>query len=142
MKTRSIPLSILFTVITLGIYGLYWMYKITGETHELLGRKTTASGGMVILFSIITCGIYDIYWMYKIAGSLKEATAARSLRVSEYLAPICVALTVVTLAVSSYTVGLDDLTWMVLCGIGLVPYALIQDSLNDIIEHDSHNLIS
>lgn len=92
-----------------------------------------------IALTIITCGLYVLYWVYKITSSLKEATLARGLRCSKYLGPVCIALTVISLAVAP---NLEEFAWVVLAGIGIVPYALMQDSLNDLIEHDSHNVIS
>ena len=62
MEKRSVVKSVIFTFITCGIYGLYWYYKMTNETHQAVGRETTASGGKAVLFAIITCGIYMIYW--------------------------------------------------------------------------------
>lgn len=64
-EKRSIPVSIILSIVTCGLYGLYWYYKLTNDTHQAVGRKTTASGGRAILFTIITCGIYSIYWAYK-----------------------------------------------------------------------------
>lgn len=57
MKKRSIGLAILFTILTCGIYGLYWMVQLTDESRMLAGDMDATSGGMVLLFSIITCGI-------------------------------------------------------------------------------------
>lgn len=62
---RNIALCILFTFITCGIYGIYWMIKMNDEINDLAGEPDATSGGMVFLFSIITCGIYGFYWMYK-----------------------------------------------------------------------------
>ena len=62
---RSIPLCILYTVITCGIYGIYWIIKLNDEINVLAGEPNATSGGMVFLLSIVTCGIYSYYWLYK-----------------------------------------------------------------------------
>ena len=54
---RSIGLAIVLSIITCGIYALYWIVKIN-DTQA-------TSGGMVLLLSIVTCGIYELYWLYK-----------------------------------------------------------------------------
>lgn len=64
---RNIVLSIIFSIITCGIYQLYWIVKLNDEIVYLNreNEKNPTSGIMVLLFSIITCGIYGIYWNYK-----------------------------------------------------------------------------
>lgn len=62
---RSIVLAIILTLITCGLYGLYWMCKVNDELNLLAGNDRGTSGGMVVVFEIITCGIYGIYWAYK-----------------------------------------------------------------------------
>ena len=57
--------AIILTIITCGIYGIYWMCKINDEVNALSGEYNATSGGAVVLFSIITCGIYGVYWAYK-----------------------------------------------------------------------------
>ena len=117
-EKRSIPVSIILSIVTCGLYGLYWYYKLTNETHQAVGRKTTASGGTAILFTIITCGIYSIYWAYKMGDAVVEAKEARGMRSDRNL-PII------------YLV-------FALLGIGLIPLVLIgvlmQESLNDMID--------
>ena len=65
VKQRNIALCVIFSIITFGIYGIYWFICLTNDAHELAPEEATASGGMAILFTIITCGIYSIYWVYK-----------------------------------------------------------------------------
>lgn len=71
MKRRNIALCILFSIISFGIYDLYWFVKLTNDSNTICPEKKTASGGMALLFSIITGGIYTIYWMYKLGQKLK-----------------------------------------------------------------------
>ena len=54
-----------FSIITFGIYGIYWMIKINDEVNTLAGETSATTGGMVFLFSLITCGIYGLYWQFK-----------------------------------------------------------------------------
>lgn len=64
ISRREIGLCILFTLITCGIYGIYWMIVLNDDVNEVVGDRTATSGGMVFLFSLLTCGIYGIYWVY------------------------------------------------------------------------------
>ena len=72
IQKRDIALSIVLTVITCGIYGLYWMYKLTNEIHALSGKPRTVDGGTAVLYTILTCSLYFYYWLYKIGGELVE----------------------------------------------------------------------
>ena len=65
ITARNIALCIIFSLITCGIYGIYWMIKINDEVNLLAGEPDATTGGMVFLFSLITCGIYGLYWQYK-----------------------------------------------------------------------------
>ena len=65
IQPRNIALCIIFSIITFGIYGIYWMIKINDEVNMLAGEPYATSGGMVFLFSLITCGIYGLYWQFK-----------------------------------------------------------------------------
>ena len=72
IQTRDITLSIILTFITCGIYGLYWMYKLTDEIHALSNKPRTPDGGTVVLYTILTCSFYFYYWLYKIGGELVD----------------------------------------------------------------------
>lgn len=119
IEKRSIPKAIIFSIITCGIYAIYWIYKLTGEAHELAGEQTTATGGMVILYTFITCGIYGIYWVYKMGVTANMAKEKRGLRNDDSTPVIYLVLSIF--------------------GLAIVSYALIQDGLNDVIEYDSQN---
>lgn len=64
MKQRNIVVCILLTLVTCGLYGIYWMIVLNDNTNALTGKNGT-SGGLVVLFTLITCGIYAFFWMYQ-----------------------------------------------------------------------------
>ncbi len=116
MTKRSLPLAIVLSFVTLGVYAFYWIYALTEDAHAAAGERTTASGGMVILFSLITCGIYSLYWLYKMGETIIMAKQKRGMAVDTNLPIIYLVLA--------------------LFGLGIVSYALMQSALNDIIDHD------
>lgn len=65
MKKRSVPLAITLSLVTCGIYWIYWFVVLTNETNRASGRENDTSGGMALLFTIITCSIYQMFWFYK-----------------------------------------------------------------------------
>lgn len=64
VKQRNIVVAVILTIVTCGLYSLYWTVKLNNEALELSGEKGP-SGGLVILLTIITCGIYSYIWWYK-----------------------------------------------------------------------------
>lgn len=64
VKERSLVTAILLSIITCGLYTIYWQVKVNDEALELANEKGP-SGVMVILLSIITCGLYGYFWVYK-----------------------------------------------------------------------------
>ena len=116
MTKRSIPLAIVFTLVTVGLYAIYWIYTLTEDAHAAAGERTTASGGMVILYSVITCGIYSFYWLYKMGETIIMAKQRRGMTVDTNLPIIYLVLA--------------------LFGFGIISYALMQSSLNEIVDYD------
>ena len=72
VRPRSIPLSIVLSIITCGIYGIYWFVSLTDEVNEVTQEYDT-SGIVAFLLSLVTCGIYSIYWGYKMGDKLDRA---------------------------------------------------------------------
>ena len=77
VEKRSIATCIILTIVTLGIYSFYWMYKLHEETHAVAGETPTVSGGMLILLTIVTFGIYFMYWCYKQGERVDKIHAMR-----------------------------------------------------------------
>lgn len=102
---RSIPLCIIFSIITCGIYGIYWMIKLNDEVNLLSGEPYATSGGIVFLLTIITCGIYGLYWLYKMGERCDRIKGMN---------------------------GNSGILYLILglVGFGIISYCLIQDTLN------------
>ncbi len=116
MKKRSIASLIILTIVTCGIYSLYWFVVTTDDIEDALGSKSDGScpnGGICLLLSILTCGIYSLYWYYKEAQRLQILSDERGIR--------------------SNTEGW---IYILLClfGLELVSMAIMQDQLNRIAE--------
>ncbi len=66
IKSRSIPVCIILSIITFGIYFIYWKYKLNTEVNYLSGDEKAPSSLIVFILTVITFGLYSIYWSYKI----------------------------------------------------------------------------
>lgn len=64
MRERNIAWSIVFCLITCGIYQIYWFIVLNDEANEE-AQVDGVSGVTAFLFSLITCGIYGLFWAYK-----------------------------------------------------------------------------
>lgn len=60
--SKNIPLQMLFSILTMGIYALFWQYQIHTESYKLANRKSKLSGFQVVLFNVLTLGIFGIFW--------------------------------------------------------------------------------
>ena len=102
---RSIPLCIIFTLITCGIYGIYWMIKLNDEVNIVSGEPQATSGGIVFLLTIVTCGIYGLYWLYKMGERCDRIKGVN---------------------------GSSGILYLILglVGFSIISYCLIQDTLN------------
>lgn len=65
IKKRDLAVSIILSIVTCGIYGLYWFVKLTDESKYLTGTEGP-DGIVALLLTLVTCGIYGWYWNYKL----------------------------------------------------------------------------
>ena len=108
IQRRDVAVAIILTIVTCGIYGIYWFISMTNEVNAITGTPGDTSGGVAFLLTIVTCGLYSYYWAYKMGDKLDKYENTASQR----------GLTYVVLTVF---------------GLGIVAYALLQDSINKAI---------
>lgn len=65
----NIALGIILSLVTCGLYNIYWNYCEFQAMNQLLGREEYRFWYWVIL-SILTCGIFHIYYEYKMGSDL------------------------------------------------------------------------
>lgn len=82
IKEKNIALCVIFSILTCGIYGIYWFITLTDETNDVSGTPT-ASGGIAFLLTLVTCGIYGYYWSYKLGEKIDTAKRNRGLSTSD-----------------------------------------------------------
>lgn len=111
IKPRGIAMAIILTIVTCGIYSIFWMIKLNDEVNELSGEPNATSGGMVFLFTLLTCGIYTFYWMYKMGERVDRIKRMQ---------------------------GNSGILFLILAifGLGLISYCLMQDAVNKAVQAD------
>lgn len=75
---RSLAAYILLSLVTCGIYGLYFFYRLAKDVNTMCegDGETTPGLAAFILLTYVTCGFYAFYWYYKIGNRL-SANASR-----------------------------------------------------------------
>ena len=111
VEERSIPLYIVLTIITCGIFGFVWLAMLTNDLNQITGEQMPTSGGLTVLLVIITCGIYGLYWAYKCGEKIDRYKQS--------------------IGVPSSNSGILYLILYFLFQI--ITYALIQDEINKIV---------
>ncbi|HWT73198.1 MAG TPA: DUF4234 domain-containing protein [Mobilitalea sp.] len=106
---RDIVLCIILSIITCGIYSLYWFVVLTDDTNALVGEPDT-SGIASLLLTIITCGIYGFYWAYRNGEKIDRIKRMRNIPASN-----------------------GGILFLILYFFGgIITYALIQNELNNL----------
>lgn len=68
MKKFDFIPTILLSIVTCGIYGIYVWYKMGEDNNQIArvcGIPEIKNYIIAILLGAVTCGIYSFYWMYK-----------------------------------------------------------------------------
>lgn len=99
---RSVGLAILFSIITFGIYGIYWFICLTNDTNKISNIQT-ASGIKAVFLTLITFGVYGIYWFYMVGKKIENYDNSSSGIVHLFLGVF---------------------------GLGIISYAITQSTLN------------
>lgn len=121
MEKRNIAVCIILSIVTCGIYGIYWFVKLTDELKTLSNDEKSMGGGVSFLVTLITCGIYGWYWAYVRGQNVDDAKSSRGLTSSN-----------------------SGILYIVLqaVGLGIIAYALMQDAINSCIDADGNNVVA
>lgn len=106
-EVRSIPLVIILSIVTCGIFMLYWIYVTSKDLNGYLEVSDMNEGLEVVLCALVP--FYIIYWYYKYCKRIADAQLKANLPVDDS-SVICLILGLV--------------------GLGLVSMGLMQSNLN------------
>ncbi len=109
VQKRDLAIAIILSIVTCGIYGIYWFIVLTDETNHITNQTEGASGGLAFLFTIITCGIYYFYWSYKLGEKVDMIKGTPN--------------------------GSSSILFLILSifGLGFVNYIIAQDAINNLV---------
>ena len=109
IENRNIALCIVLSIVTCGIYGLYWLYRIIEDLNTASNDSAPTSGGTVILLMLITCNIYGWFWLYKAGQQMNRAKQLRGLPQDPNASIIYLVLAIFGLNIVSYAIIQNDL---------------------------------
>lgn len=108
---RSIAKCLILTIVTFGLYGIYWFVKLVDDLNVAAQTPEESGGVTVFLLGLVTCGIYIFYWYYKAGDKVNKVKA-----------------------LSGQPSGDSAILYLLLgiFGLGIVNYVLIQSELNKV----------
>ena len=65
ISERNIAVYIILSIVTCGLFMIYWLYALGKDIKELKDGAEPSSPALYTLLSIITCGIFLIYLYYQ-----------------------------------------------------------------------------
>ena len=112
VQQKNIALCIVLSLVTCGIYGIYWFITLTNDLNTATGEEGT-SGGVAFLLSLVTCSIYMYYWAFKCGEKVYKIRQQ-----------------------NGEAGGSNGVLYLILClfGLGIVTYALVQSELNKVAQ--------
>lgn len=109
----SIPVYLLLTLLTLGLFDLYWNWRQMKACNEMLGRREF-SWILWLLLSLLTCGIYHLFYQYKMGAAIVELQVDMGAPVTDGLPILSVVAAVL--------------------GVGIVADCIHQHEINKLVE--------
>lgn len=113
IKSKSIGLYLVLSIVTCGLYGLYWLYSMAKDVNELAksqGQKDGFEPFLVVILGIVTCHIYTLYFLYKSGKMISTLQKPNGIHCNDD--------SVVLLVLS-------------LLGLDIVAYCILQSFLNE-----------
>lgn len=71
LQRRDLVPAIILTLVTCGLYGIYWTYVLGEETHQI--DENLPDGKKLLIYTFFSCSFYIIYWMYQAGDAIGAA---------------------------------------------------------------------
>lgn len=107
VQERAPLTTVLLTIVTCGIYGLYWQFKTSDELRVATGDDSI-NPMLELILTLVTGGIWGVYVQYRNAQKVHRALASRDPARKDQ------SQTVLILAIAMYFVGVTGFiaTWI------------------------------
>ena len=72
IQQRNIAVCIILSIVTCGIYGIYWFIVLSNDTNTVSNAENATSGGVAFVLSLITCNILCFVGLGIVAEALMQ----------------------------------------------------------------------
>lgn len=110
---QSIAYNVFLTIVTLGIYGFVWFYRVAKNVRKICEQPCDGVGDEVASL-IFGGGIYAVYWYHSRVSQLQQARENGNINAPLFSAGTYLALSLLT--------------------VGILPLCLITNQLNGVID--------
>ena len=116
INKRKIVTSVLLSIVTFGIYSLYWMYLLVKNTRAIQNNGSRCTGEVLCLLFV---PFYSIFWWFTRGKIVKEKFAEMNCPANS-----------------------NEIAYLILCvfGLGIVAMAIMQNDFNS-LNSDTTNTI-
>lgn len=113
IQNRNLAMYIVLTIVTCGLFGIYWFIVVTDDVKSIVNDNQTPSGGVAFLLTLVTCGIYGFFWAYKMGEKIDYMKSMQGM-----------------------PSGNSSILFLILeiFGLQIVNLALIQDTVNKFVD--------
>ena len=108
----SIAKYVIFSIITFGIFNIYWQYKQMMFVNRASGEEKFSFVKWLI-FTIITCGIYHIYYEYVMGREIIFLQEKFGIIKSQDLPVISIVLSIIGLTIVTDAIQQREINLMV-----------------------------
>jgi hypothetical protein len=85
-RIRHPALVLGLTLVTCGVYGFIWLYQVTSEIKQELGREDM-NPLLDLVLTIVTFGLWGIYLAYRLPHDIAQVAQRRGATVSDLSIP-------------------------------------------------------
>ena len=117
LREENIAKDVILTIITFGVYGYIWLYRMSRNIKCLNNDKSSSTGELLCLLFV---PFYMLYWVYTRAKTIKTQADYRNIQISD--------------SATLYLV-------LSLLGLNIVSIALMQNDLNVVLRNKERPII-
>ena len=115
---RNVATAVVLSILTCGLYGIYWIYVMANEMNALEENPYGTSGLQVVALTILTFGLDGVYFVYRFGQRMYDLSNDYGILTSDN------SIINMVLFLASYFIP----------GAYIVTLAIMQNDMNKIID--------